>query len=90
MALQKTITLDNGLEVSNSYIRIDALSGSKNSLTIQVNSYISIEYFSDGKSFLNSNVYTFTPSVSDDSANFIKQGYVYLKTLSDFSDAIDC
>ena len=34
--------------------------------------------------------YTFIPSVADGSANFIQQGYEYLKTLPEFADAVDC
>ena len=34
--------------------------------------------------------YSFTPSVDDASTNFIKQGYLYLKTLPEFSGAEDC
>ena len=34
--------------------------------------------------------YFFQPSVADGSDNFIKQAYLYLKTLPEFSGAEDC
>lgn len=34
--------------------------------------------------------YNFVPSVEDNSDNFIKQGYEYLKTLEEYKDAVDC
>lgn len=89
MALQKTITLKNGLTVENAYIRIDTVSGYKGEITISVNSYASQTAFTSGKEYLEQTMYTFTPSVADGSDNFIKQGYVYLKTLTEFTDATD-
>jgi hypothetical protein len=34
--------------------------------------------------------YNFIPEVEDNSENFIKQGYEYLKTLEEYEDAADC
>lgn len=34
--------------------------------------------------------YSFTPSVDEASTNFIKQGYLHLKTLPEFAGATDC
>lgn len=89
MALMKNITLKNDLQVNDAYIRIDTVSGSKDSLNISVNSYVSQDSFNDGKSYLEQNFYTFMPSVEDNAANFIKQGYEHLKTLPEYAGAID-
>lgn len=89
MALQKTIKLNNGLEVQNAYIRIDAVSGYKGGLDISVNSYVSQSDFQEGKGYLEQKMYHFVPSVANQSSNFIKQGYEYLKTLDDFKESID-
>ena len=89
MALQKTIILDNGLTATNAYIRIDTINGYKGGLQISVNSYAIQADFQNGKGYLEQKLYNFTPSVADDSKNFIKQGYEYLKTLTDFQDAAD-
>jgi len=90
MALSKTINLQNGLTIENSYMRIDSIAGNKNQLTISVNSYVSQQAFQDGKAYLEQKLYSFTPSVEESSANFIKQGYEYLKTLEEYQDAVDC
>ena len=89
MALQKTITLQNGLQIQNAYIRIDAINGYKGGLDISVNSYVSQQDFIDGKGYLEQKIYHFLPDVSGTALNFIKQGYEYLKTLDEYKDAID-
>ncbi|WP_440961276.1 hypothetical protein ACN6KS_02525 [Paenibacillus nitricinens] len=89
MALKKTIVLDSGLTANGAYIRIDSLSGYKGGLDISVNSYITQEAFNTGQGYLEQKFYSFVPSVEDDAPNFIKQGYEYLRTLSEFDGAID-
>ncbi|WP_410512049.1 hypothetical protein PaeBR_18695 [Paenibacillus sp. BR2-3] len=89
MALTKKVTLENGLEANSAYIRIDTVSGYKGGLDISVNSYVSQEAFESGKGYLQQQFYNFTPSVENDSPNFIKQGYEYLKTLPEYIDALD-
>ncbi|HBS43934.1 MAG TPA: hypothetical protein DEA91_04655 [Paenibacillus sp.] len=89
MALKKNIVLKNDLQVKDAYIRIDTVSGSKDSLNISVNSYVSQDAFNNGKGYLEQNFYTFTPSVKDDSANFIKQGYEFLKSLTEYNGSVD-
>jgi len=91
MALTKTLTLDSGVSVSGAYIRIDSVTGSKDSLNLTVYEYASQALFEAGNSYLEpAKTYSFTPSVEDTATNFIKQGYVYLKTLDAYSDATDC
>lgn len=89
MALQLTITLDNGLEVPNAYHRISAVSGGKKSMTIILDSYISQIGFTAGKTLVQQKTYTFTPAVLDNSTNFIKQGYEYIKILPEFKSVAD-
>jgi len=62
--------------------KITSISGSKNLLDFNVN------HIGDRAAFERS--YSFEPSVADDSENFIKQAYLYLKTLPEFSGAEDC
>lgn len=89
MALMQKVTLKNDIQVDNAYIRIDTVSGSKDSLNISVNSYVSQDAFNDGKSYLEQNFFTFTPSVEESAVNFIKQAYEYLKSLPEFEYAVD-
>jgi len=90
MALQKDIELGNGLNVSGAYFRIDTISGNKDNIQINLNSYVNKEAFQESKSYLEQQIYLFIPSVSDGAENFIKQGYGYLKTLDEYMNAIDC
>jgi len=62
--------------------KISSISGSKTKLTINVS------HIGDVASF--DRLYSFQPSVSEGSENFIKQAYLYLKTLPEFSGAEDC
>lgn len=89
MALQKTITLNNGLVAENAYIRIDTVSGYKGGIEVSVNSYISKTAFASGQGYLEQKIHGFIPNVADDAPNFIKQGYEYLKTLPEFEGAVD-
>lgn len=87
MALITTIKLlDNfDIEVSipNVYIRIDNISGGKLFLNITA----SYKKGVDQEPF---KTFTFSFAPTLDGANFIAQGYDYLKTLPEFADAVDC
>jgi hypothetical protein len=71
----------------NAYVRIDSINGTKNKL------FMTVGFYSKSNDLMlvaHQNLYEFCPNVNDDSQNFIKQGYDYLKTLSEFQSAIDC
>jgi len=95
MALQMTvIDPKSKLTVTDSYIRIDHIDGNKDALTIRVSAYNTVESvkylaFEIKPETENDNFFGFNPSTDEGSDNFIKQGYEYLKTLSQFSSAID-
>lgn len=79
------------MPIENVYIRINSYCGNKDSVSIYVGKYISYQHFLDGKESLEPvKIYTFSPDVSEESYNFIKQGYEYLKTLDEYKDAVDC
>ncbi|OMD08402.1 hypothetical protein [Paenibacillus odorifer] len=90
MALEmKNNTLDTGITVASAYVRIDTISGSKDSISIGLNYYVNKNAVTEGKPFFKTEQYLFIPSVDDSSANFIKQGYEHLKSLPEFSEATD-
>ena len=89
MAFIKDVELNNGLTIKNAYVKIDTVGGCKERIDISVNSYISQEDFSNKKGSLDKKNYYFVPSVADDAPNYHKQGYEYLKTLSEFATAVD-
>ena len=91
MAITKMVKLNTGLpDVPNAYIRIDTVVGNKSNITVDVNTYASKESFNNSMAYIKpSEQFTFVPSVEDNSPNFIKQGYEYLKTLTEFQDAVD-
>jgi len=96
MALQQTInTSGDGIVYSpfgkietgtqqvsfSAYCKVICVSGSKEMLTATVN------FSNDDNQY--SKDYSFTPSVADNSDNFIKQAYAHLKTLDEFAGATD-
>lgn len=99
MALKKTITVfgmgyihSDGLIVKTGeatvttppmYIKVESVSGDKTSVKVVVTfkNEATDEHFTRKE-------YSFAPNI--DGSNFIKQAYVYLKTLPEFEDATDC
>jgi hypothetical protein len=87
MALEKHAFFERkGFEgkliAKNAYWKIEQLSGNKNYINVEICATLNgeqIERF----------VSVFTPDL-DSSDNFIKQAYEHLKTLPDFSNAVDC
>lgn len=67
--------------INDAYIKIDSLTAHKSNLTLFVGIY------QDGKKKGNS-VVSFKGTLDGD--NFIKQGYLHLKTLPEFAGAQDC
>jgi hypothetical protein len=87
MALQKTISLANNFGESsvfkNSYIKVSRFNGTKERLVFDASfrkTSTSME--------LSKTVYEINYNL--DGENPIKQAYLYLKTLPEFADAVDC
>lgn len=62
------------------YIKVDAITGTKDRLGCSV--------FFTGEKVKFKRLYEFQPSMNGE--NFIKQAYLYLKTLPEFAGAVDC
>lgn len=75
-------------KVENAYFVITEIKGNKGSIKLAVSVFKNSQKNYDD--FLGVEEYTFKPSVSVDSPNFIKQGYEYLKTLPAYTGAVDC
>lgn len=92
MALQLTVSGNYNDSVTDSYIKIHDLYGSKDRI------YLTVRVYTDNsKDYLVREMapsdidepFNFVPSVAAESENFIKQGYVFLKTLTEFTSASD-
>ena len=85
MALQKTITLENGLTVPNAYIKIF------NAGTDKKMTNILVRYYANAENTLHiyEHGYAFKPDMTDSGENLWKQGYEHLKSLPEFEGAID-
>jgi hypothetical protein len=84
MAISKTVMTPHGIEVQNAYHRVEGLTfESKNKLKFQVRASV------DGTKshFLDAN-YVCDYDIQGD--NPIRQAYKHLKTLEEFSGAVDC
>lgn len=78
-------TINKKFLIKDCYCRIEQLNGGKGSIEFKL--YI---YDANIENLIEVRTYSFIPSIIEDSDNFIKQGYEYLKTLPDFADSLDC
>ncbi len=74
---------DGVLVAKDAYWRVEQVSGNKLQCSI-----IAVAYTQENGVALGSKNYQFAPEM--DGANFIKQAYLHLKTLPEFSGAVDC
>lgn len=84
MALLKTVNTVHGLQVRNAYHRVEGVSvPSKDQIKFRVRASVDgqLPHFEDA---------AFECAYLLDGDNPIKQAYSYLKTLPQFSDAVDC
>lgn len=82
-------TTYSGITVNEAYARIEDFNGTKDVMDIQVVFYASHQTCLDGEFSFKREQYSFSPDVSDNSSNYHKQGYEYVKSLSEFEGAID-
>ena len=75
--------------VSEAYIRVDSLQCKKDFAQAAVSYYQSEGAFNADRPAFKTKFISFVPDVTDGSDNFIKQAYLHLKTLDDFSGAED-
>jgi hypothetical protein len=68
------------VNVDNVYIKVERVSGTKNAIMFEV--------LMQADTVKQAASYEFTPNMNG--SNFIKQAYEYLKTLPEYSGAIDC
>lgn len=73
------------IHLNDCYLAITNTSGNKNGIDLE----LSIYRDSEKNVVVEKKYYKFIPSVADNSDNFIKQGYEYLKTLDEYKDAVD-
>lgn len=87
MALTKTLNLQDNfgfdVEITDAYIRVDGVDADKSKGFARVGIYNK-----QGGRLLVSDIKEFP--VTMDGGNFIAQAYAHLKTLPEFSDAVDC
>jgi hypothetical protein len=87
MALIKTLKIKDNFDIEidfqNAYIKIDKIIASKELLKIQVSTYRT----KDGTRI---NSMAFDCGIDLNGKNFIAQAYDYIKTVPEFTDAIDC
>jgi hypothetical protein len=84
MALSKTVLSAYGFQANHAYHRVEAVSLlGKETIKFHVRSYIATD-----KPFFDEQVLSCVYSLEGE--NPIKQAYEYLKTLPEFSAAVDC
>ncbi|WP_226545029.1 hypothetical protein [Bacillus thuringiensis] len=89
MGLKIDKTLDSGITLQGAYVKITNINGNKDILDLSVCVYVSYQACRDGKTPVDYVNYKFTPSVVQGAENFLKQGYMHLKTLEEFKGSLD-
>lgn len=87
MALQKDLSkkaYGQTVSIPNAYIKVMEVKGGKTSIRAKVMSFASSDTQSPE---IDTVFYRFTPDLNGE--NFIRQAYVFLKTLPEFADAED-
>jgi len=89
MALQINITAENNFRqistLENCYCKVSKLIGDKAQM------HIKMDVMNAQKNYVyREETFAFTPSVEDGAKNFIAQAYNYIKSLPQYSQAIDC
>ena len=83
MAISKNVELENGIKVEAAYIKVDTLSVTKDSINCVIRKYVDVN-----KQAFDSEIIT-APYTLDGANPFI-QAYEYIKSLPEYTDAIDC
>ncbi|HFJ9472622.1 TPA: hypothetical protein ACGW3J_005327 [Bacillus paranthracis] len=89
MALVLQKEFSNGVIASNAYAKVERIMGTKERIDFTVDFYLDRNARVENKQSMEQEVFSFTPSVAVGSANFIRQAYLYLKTLNQFRVALD-
>lgn len=82
MAIIKSV-IKNGVSIPNAYIKIANMRGDKNRVFYNLDFSASVSHDP-----IYSVTHDFTPDLDGD--NFIKQAYAHLKSLPEYSGAVDC
>lgn len=77
-------SIDKEVPIDSAYVKIISITGGKENLELLVGIYTS-----DKSNLIKTMKYIMIPSTENNSDNFIKQGYEYLKTLPEYEGAID-
>jgi hypothetical protein len=92
MALKMDIELDNKIQVKDAYVKIAGFIGTKESISFSVIAFNIVDDVKYLVKNMNPKGYEgyIIPFELEPEYNIIKQCYEYLKTLPEFSEAIDC
>ncbi len=82
MALENTVTMENGIVVNNAYCRVENINLKKDKIFFSVFKYVT----TDKKPFEDQRMSAHYDLLGD---NPFAQAYAYLKTLSEFAEATD-
>lgn len=89
MALQIKYTSPAGFIAEEAYVIIKQISINKNIMNVDVLIYFSREARLNNNQPISSNIYQLEHSIDDDAKNAYKQGYEGMKSLPEYSEAID-
>ena len=83
MAIKSNIELQNGIKVDGAYLRVEFPSINKDLMSFNLRKYVNTDL-----SFFSEDMITCDYDI--EGSNPYSQAYEYLKTLDEYSDAVDC
>lgn len=89
MAIKKTIYLKSGVKIEDCYLKVVSLSGDQQQVGIVLGAFANKENADNGFPHIDLLEYYFEPNLDENAKEWITQSYNYLKSLEDFSDALD-
>ncbi|MEK4697922.1 hypothetical protein MKX31_28740 [Bacillus sp. FSL M8-0063] len=89
MGLKLNKSLGSGITLDGAYMKITNINGNKETLDLSICFYVNYQACKEGKTPVEYANHKFKPSVAPVSDNFLKQGYLFLKTLPEFLNALD-
>ncbi|WP_404466535.1 hypothetical protein [Planococcus rifietoensis] len=89
MAIQVDKVFESGITVKGCYLKIVNLSGNKNGVAINLGAFLDKETSDSGKPSIENQEFYFTPDTNEGANEWLTQGYDFLKTLHEFSNAVD-
>lgn len=89
MALERRVTLDNGIQLNNAYSVITWIEGNTERMVLHLSTFANKEAYLNNLKAVDITLYEFVPDTAYNAKNYHIQGYEHLKNLPEFEGAVE-